>query len=244
LDEASKLFDQLFKGEDEVNDVMDLSVLARIADKLDGFKATCTSRTAKLGFQYMEMVRLLRVAIKAERTSNFPLHLQAVARMLPFFAAAGHNLYAKSARLYLQQMAQLESTHPDVFDQFMTGHNVMRRSECFWGGLSCDLIIEQTLMRTLKSNGGLTRGRGMEEMQRTVWLFSMPSCASVNRSMQSLKQTAFTTSEQHKEASEARQKREHKDTFKITKFLLARNPFESDEELRYIVTGHAAQKKM
>jgi hypothetical protein len=97
-------------------------------------------------------------------------------------------------------------------------------------------------MRTLKSNDGLTRGRGMEKMQRTVWLLSMPSCASVNRSMQSLTQTAVTTSEQHKEVSEARQKREHKDTFKITKFLLARNPFESDEELRSIVTGQAAQK--
>ena len=38
--------------------------------------------------------------------------------MLPFFAAAGHNLYAKSARIYLQKMLKLEATHPEVYANF------------------------------------------------------------------------------------------------------------------------------
>ena len=64
--------------------------------------------------------------------------------MLPFFAASGHRLYAKFARLYLQQMMHLSEIHPDVYKDFMTGHHVIRRSQRFWAGLSCDLTIEQT----------------------------------------------------------------------------------------------------
>ena len=35
--------------------------------------------------------------------------------MLPYFAAAEHNLYTKSMYIYLQQMLQLQAQHPDVY---------------------------------------------------------------------------------------------------------------------------------
>ena len=52
----------------------------------------------------------------------------------------------------------------------------MRRSERYWAELSTDLVIEQALMRSIKSAGGLTRGKGMDEQQRHVWLLSIPAC--------------------------------------------------------------------
>ena len=42
------------------------------------------------------------------------------------------------------------------------------------------LLIEQVLMRSLKTTGGLTRGRGMTETQRLVWLLSSKACSEVN----------------------------------------------------------------
>ncbi len=53
------------------------------------------------------MIRILRMFIEAERTEDWMLHLQAIQDMLPYFAAAGHNLYAKSAYIYLQKIQQL-----------------------------------------------------------------------------------------------------------------------------------------
>ncbi len=50
------------------------------------------------------------------------------------------------------------------------GFRVIRRSNRLWAGLSSDLIIEQVLMRSLKTSGGLTRGRGMTEHQRLACL--------------------------------------------------------------------------
>ena len=57
---------------------------------------------------------------------------------------------------------------------------MIRRSNRPWAGLSSDLVIEQVLMRSLKTSGGLTRGRGMTENQHLLWLLSEPACAEVN----------------------------------------------------------------
>ena len=70
--------------------------------------------------------------------------------------------------------------HPDVHKQFTQGMQVIRRSDHVWAGLSNDLVIEQVLMRSLKTTGGLTRGRGMTETQRLVWCLARHACAEVN----------------------------------------------------------------
>ena len=46
----------------------------------------------------------------------------------------------------------------------------MKRSERNWAGLPTDLVIEQTLRRSLKTSDGMTRGGGMSEIQRSMWL--------------------------------------------------------------------------
>lgn len=100
-------------------------------------------RTAKLWLLYMDMIDILRKFIKAERTGEWKLHLQAVYDMLPYFAATGHIQYAKSAYIYLQQMHDLEKSHPTLYTSFIEGQHVVRRSNRFWAGLSTDLVIEQ-----------------------------------------------------------------------------------------------------
>ena len=71
------------------------------------------------------------------------------------------------------------------------------------------------LMRSIKSSGGLTRGRGMTEQQRLVWSLSMPACAEVNRVMQELTGVSYNSGEQNKDITVARQTRDWKDTHKI-----------------------------
>lgn len=83
-------------------------------------------------------------------------------------------MYAKSAYIYLENMLSLESWSASVYEAFVAGKHVIRRKDRFWAGLSTDLVIEQCLMRSLKAIGGLTRGRGMDEITRTRWLLSMP----------------------------------------------------------------------
>ncbi len=63
---------------------------------------------------------------------------------------------------------------------------MVRRSNHYWAGLSTDLIIEQVLMRSRKTSGGLTIRTGMTETQRNVWLLSLSSHEHVDEVMQEL----------------------------------------------------------
>lgn len=91
-----------------------------------------------------------------------------------------------------------------LYALFNAGLFVIRRTERFWAGLSKDLVIEQTLMRTMKTTGGLVHGTGvMGEKQLNKWLLSLPVTATFNESMQEVTNRNFETSEQHKELSVA-----------------------------------------
>ena len=189
----------------------------------------------------MEMVETLQKFIKAERTGNWPLKLESTQDMCEFLAAAGRNSYTKSLLLHLQQMTTLEIHHPEVYHQFKNGYHSIWRSEREWAGLSPDYVIESVLMRSLKTSGGLTRGRGMSEQQRAIWTLSMPACASVNSSMQELTGVQRATGEQNQELSQSRTSRDWKDTFTLIEYLKDRNPFDCGEKLCNISNGVHAQ---
>ena len=134
-------------------------------------------------------------------------------------AASGHNLYTKCARIYLQEMKKLQKDEFLVCTAFKNGFHVIRRSDHFWAGWVLDLVIESVLMKSLKATCRLTQGRGMSETQRLVWLLSIPITAEVNNAMQQLTEVDYTTSEQHKDMSDSRIKRDMKDTKTILEFI-------------------------
>ena len=57
-------------------------------------------------------------------------------------------------------------------------------------------------MHSMKTSGGLTRGRGMTETQRFIWLMSHPLCSEVNSAMQQLTSITYIT-EQCKDMTKA-----------------------------------------
>ena len=130
--------------------------------------------------------------------------------------------------------------HPDVYRKSLNGFHVVRRSNQCWAGLSSDLVIEQTLMRSLKSTGGLTRGSGMTEDMRNLWTLYAPVTSEYNIAMQDFTNLTYTTSPQHKDSTEARIKRDASDLEKIRIKLAACSPFTSDPALRTFVNGIVA----
>ena len=183
------------------------------------------------------MVDVRKLYLKAERLGGWDLHLKAVAEMLPFFAASGHNNYLKSSYIYLQQMNELPLSNPEVYHNFKKGLFVVRRSERLWGGIPTDQIIEQCLMRNLKTSGGLTHGSGFSETQRNIWTLSMPICVSVHQSMQELTNTARKSGEQNQEMGPSRVSRDWKDTKTVAVFFKDRDPYSYGNVLCNIANG-------
>ena len=174
--------------------------------------------------------------------------------MLNLFAATGHINYAKCCRLYLQQMHELPTEQPWVYQCFSElpteqpwvyqcfselpteqpwvyqcfselpteqpwvyqcfsehGFNAVRRNCRYCAGLWTDLVIEQVMMRSIKSRGGLTRGRGMTESVRLQWICSLHKCVAVHDAMSTTTNLKHMTSDQHIELSSSRCKRDFED---------------------------------
>ena len=107
-------------------------------------------------------------------------------------------------------------------------------------GVGSDLLIEQTLMRSIKSTGGLTRGSGMTEEMRDTWILAAPASSDYNMAMQNFTGRSYATSEQHKESTEARKTRDANDLEKIEAKIRQCLPFSNDKSLRNIVNGLVA----
>ena len=75
-------------------------------------------------------------------------------------------------------------------------------------------MIEQTLMGSVKTLSGLTRGCRMNELQRSIWLLSIPVIAKVNQVMLDFTGVKYQTSDQLKILSLSRIQRDHQDAQK------------------------------
>ena len=217
--------------------------LSKLLELLENYKSDLKncSRTAKLWIQYLEFIEIVKDFIRSERTGNWNLYLFTLSRMINLFAATGHIHYAKSARLHLQNMLELKTTHRWVYEQFSQGYHTVRRTDKFWAGLWADLIIEQVMMRSIKSNGGLTRGRGIAESTRQLWIGSIHRTADIHNAMSSLTGACRKTSEQHVNLSSSRMKRDAKDFALVKDWFDNHEPFDKSEpELKSLSSGMIA----
>lgn len=244
VDEADEMYTSLVNGEITLDGAATSDTLSSIAEAVEEKKTQLASqsKTSQLWLNYQSMIQVAMSLIKADRTGSWQMHLRAVSDCLPIFAVAGHFNYLKSAYYYVQEMSQLHSRNPNLFVKFEHGCHVIRRTDQFWAGLSADLVIEQSLMRSLKTPGGLTRGSGMTEEQRALWTMSTPITSEYNYAMQEFTELAYTTSEQHKEGTQSRIKRDASDLLKLKTKLASCSPFSQDATLRNIVNGVVADE--
>ena len=185
-------------SKDEIIELGNSNAFKRVKSAISAFikKKKDASHTALLWLQYMEY-DVVKEFLCAERTSNWYLHVQAVQKMMNLFAATGHMNYSRSSRMYVQEMLSLAETNPWLSEQFQEGRHAVRRSGSYWAGLWSELVIEQTLMQSLKRRGGITRGRGFEENVLHLWVSSINYTAAFHEAMTSVSGIKVGTSEQH-----------------------------------------------
>ena len=108
MKKTRETLDKLLSGDGiyEESRVALIEVDARLEEEKKRNKA---SRTDRLWLQYMKMVDILKGFLRAEKTGNWGMHLSSMKEMLPYFAAAGHNLYAKHRQLFRSWRASSHS---------------------------------------------------------------------------------------------------------------------------------------
>jgi len=201
--------------------------------------------TAKLWLQYFEMTALAKEFIRAERMGDWKMHLVCIKRMLPYFHAAGHYNYAKSAHLYVQDMENLENTMDNVvFQKFTKNFFSIKRSNKYFSGTWSDMIIEQSLMKSSKSKGGFTRGRSTNESVLNKWVNGLLTASNISEGLEHFCGLYFHSGEQHVDASDARIKRDVEDVKKLLDWFNFHDPFPYAENIMSIATGVTGDEKI
>ena len=105
VQELKDMVSQLMSKDISGNELQSSRPSLDVVQKVKVFKESDSgSKVSLLWLQYMHAIEILFRFLKAERSSNWILHLQTVREMIPFFGASGHHLYAKSSCMYLQTM--------------------------------------------------------------------------------------------------------------------------------------------
>ena len=93
-------------------------------------------------------------------------------------------------------------------------------------------------MRSVKSRGGLTRGRGMKEGTRHLGAMNLNDAAAVHQAMNQLAGSTIKTTEQHVDLGHSRCIRDQEDWKRFKTWLLMRNSFEyNDTNLHSLDSG-------
>ena len=83
------------------------------------------SKSSKLWVEnLLKPVLLVMLFVRAEREGEWPLHLYAVKKMMPYFFAAGHHNYARYGGLYY--LRSMEKLPTEILEKFMKGEHVLR----------------------------------------------------------------------------------------------------------------------
>ena len=90
---------------------------------------------------FIKPVFLMMLYVRAVGEGDWPLHIQSVKLVMPYFCSSGHNNYARYGSHYLKS---IEALPANVLQHFMKGSHVMRPIK---GMLNCmwrDVFIEMT----------------------------------------------------------------------------------------------------
>lgn len=212
------------------------SLLHKFNEKLHEYEDR--GPTARLWVQYFQMISIAKEFIRAERIGDWDSHLNSIKQMLPYFHASGHHNYAKSAHLYVQDMIQLDNcTENDSIKKFKEGFFTIRRSNKLSCGTWSDIIIEQSLMKSMKTNGGIARGRSTQESVLSKWVYGMHAMNSVCEELEDLCNIKLDTTDQHVDARDSRVERDITDVTKLMEWFSCHNPFPQFPHIMSISSG-------
>ncbi|KAF4531641.1 hypothetical protein B566_EDAN006572 [Ephemera danica] len=249
LDEAKEIVEHLMENKILSSDAIQTPCILKLSEFVRNKLSDMSQkkRTSKLWSQYLHMVTLIRLFIRAERTGDWKLHMYCVRKMLPFLAAAGHLNYTKCAYLYYQSMQGLQSKMSESdYEKFVnSGYFTIRRTEIPWSGVWSDMIIEQSLMRSIKSVGGISHGRGYSESVLCKYINSLPVCAQFSECLEKFTGIESKSSEQHKDLFASRNKNDIKHVAVFAEWLKLNSPFSvNTNDIISLSTGAVGDSKI
>ncbi|GBN29889.1 hypothetical protein AVEN_30794-1 [Araneus ventricosus] len=99
------------------------------------------------------------------------------------------------------------------------------------------MIIEQSIMKSMKTDGGIARGRSTQESIISKWVYSMHATNTLCEGLEDLANVKMDTTDKHVHSSDPRVKRDNEDIKKLLDWFLLHDPFPVVEKIISIASG-------
>ena len=103
---------------------------------------------------WLQMVAVIKNAVASDREGNWSLYVATIRDSLPIFAELDCINYLRYGSWYLEKIAALEDTHPELYRRFSIGQWVVQDRPGWFCAVGCDMKVEQTIQRVSKGPGG------------------------------------------------------------------------------------------
>ena len=107
--------------------------------------------------------------VRGQRQANWNLTLQAIFGLTSWFFVCGRWNYSRWSLVFLRDMVQLPSTHPDVHEAFQNGLFVVQRSNKKFATMALDQSQEHCV-KYLKDGSGTKGLYGQQSEQEMIEL--------------------------------------------------------------------------
>ena len=152
--------------------------------------------------------------------------------MVPHFFAMDRPNYARWLPVYIMDMRQLATKHPQVHQEFANGYHAVSRSGKPFAQVWTDMALEQTINADSKSKGGII-GISQNPGALDRWFLTSHERASVTTALKKMFTQEHDHVDIHKEAGPKRVARDEADVQKLVSCFtteLMANPFTQESE--------------
>ena len=125
----------------------------------------------------MELELCILVYVRSLREASFPMYLDALTELAPWFHTLDHTNYARWIPVHLKDMAELQTKHPEVAREFNAGKFTVQKTNRVFSAIPIDQAHEQ-LNACIKGDGGAV---GLTDNPKALrrWMIAGPEVARV-----------------------------------------------------------------
>ena len=106
------------------------------------------------------------------------------------------------------------------------------------------MVIEQSMMKSMKTYGGISQGRSTKERVISERVYGMHAMNTVCEGLEDLADIKTYKTDQHADASDSRIKKDDKDIEKLQQWFLSHDPFPKIKEIISIASGIVGDNKI
>ena len=187
-----------------------------LAGKMEQFDADREgSPLFKFTREYMAMVLEMMTFIRAVRTGDWDLHLEALKLFVKYFFAHDMLNYARMIPVYLAEMEIMKDPDPEIYQEFQNGNWVVNKNaKVAFCAVGADNALEH-VSRSMKVSGGLI-GITLNPTARTKYFVIAPELARLAEEAKLMAGTSSKAQTSHHNLTTAVRLREERNVQQLT----------------------------